>query len=59
MIAAYVVSKIAEYYDADLYTATGALSGHSIKHIAAAVGTLFIYIALRSRRPVGNDGAAT
>lgn len=55
MIAAYVVSKITEYYDAELYAAIGALSGHSIKHIAAAVGTLFIYIALRRRRPVGND----
>jgi len=59
MIAAYVVSKITEYYDAEIYTATGVLSGHSIKHIAAAVGTLFIFIALRRRRPVGNDLAAT
>ena len=55
MIAAYVVSKIAEHYDAELYAATGALSGHAIKHLAAAVGTLFIYIALRRRRPVGDD----
>ena len=59
MIAAYVVSKITEYYDAEIYMATGALSGHSIKHIAAAVGTLFIYMALRRRRPVGNDGTTT
>jgi hypothetical protein len=55
MIAAYVISKIAEYYDAEIHAAIGALSGHSIKHIVAAVGTLFIYLALRRRRPVGND----
>ncbi|UCC55221.1 MAG: ceramidase domain-containing protein [Gammaproteobacteria bacterium] len=50
MIAAYVVSKIAEYFDAELYAAGGILSGHSVKHIAAAVGTLFLYMALRKRR---------
>ena len=55
MIAAYGVSKIAEYFDAQIYAAIGVMSGHSIKHIAAAVGTLFIYIALRRRRPVGDD----
>ena len=59
MLAAYVVSKITEYYDAELYTATGVLSGHSIKHIAAAIGTLFICIALRRRRPVGSDCPAS
>jgi hypothetical protein len=55
MIAAYVVSKITEYYDAELFAALGAISGHSIKHIAAAIGTLFIYIALRRRRRIGEN----
>jgi hypothetical protein len=55
MIAAYVVSKITEYYDAEIYAALGVLSGHTIKHIVAAVGVLFIYLALRRRRPIGND----
>ncbi len=50
MIAAYVVSRIAEYFDAQIYSMIGAMSGHSIKHIAAAVGILFIYTALRQRR---------
>ena len=50
MIAAYVVSKIAEYFDADIFSAAGVLSGHGIKHIVAAVGTLFILLALRRRR---------
>lgn len=49
MIAAYLVSKIAEYFDAELYAAVGVLSGHAIKHIVAAAGALFILIALRRR----------
>lgn len=53
MIAFYVVSKITEYYDTELFAALGTMSGHSIKHIAAAIGTLFIYIALRRRRRIG------
>jgi len=53
MIAFYVVSKITEYYDADIFAALGAMSGHSIKHIAAAIGTVFIYIALRRRQRIG------
>jgi len=53
MIAAYIVSKITEYYDAQIYTLLdGALSGHSIKHMVAATGTLFICAALLRRRPV-------
>jgi hypothetical protein len=52
MIAAYVVSKITEYFDAELYAAGNILSGHSVKHLAAAAGTLFLYMALRKRRLV-------
>lgn len=55
MIAAYVISKLTEHYDAELYAAIGTVSGHTIKHIAAAVGTLFIYIALRRRRLAGRQ----
>jgi hypothetical protein len=55
MIVFYVISKITEYYDAELFAALAQISGHSIKHIAAAIGTLFIYLALRQRRPVTPD----
>jgi hypothetical protein len=51
-IAAYALSKITEHYDAEIYALTGTLSGHSIKHVLAAVGTLFICLALRRRRLV-------
>lgn len=52
MLAAYVVSRLAEYYDAEIYAITGFVSGHSLKHIIAAGGSLFIYLALRQRRTV-------
>ena len=34
--AAYGVAKIAEYFDAGIYSAGGLLSGHSLKHLLAA-----------------------
>ncbi len=55
MVVAYVVSKLAEYYDAEIYAVTGFLSGHSIKHIIAAAGTLFIYLALRNRQTLNSN----
>jgi hypothetical protein len=50
MIVAYVVSKIAEFFDAGLYNVLGLLSGHSIKHLFAAFGAMMIYWALRDRK---------
>ena len=38
MIGCYVLAKLAEHYDTGLLTASG-LSGHSIKHLVAAIGT--------------------
>lgn len=37
----YIVAKVAEVYDAQLFTAIG-FSGHSIKHLAAAVATWYM-----------------
>jgi hypothetical protein len=36
-LAAYVLAKAAEYFDAATYSATGFLSGHSLKHLLAAL----------------------
>lgn len=38
----YVIAKVAEHFDKEIYSVTGFISGHSIKHIAAAVATWFI-----------------
>ena len=53
MIAFYALSKAAEHFDAEIFRATGVISGHSVKHVAAAVGTLFFWLALIRRRAIG------
>lgn len=50
MIACYVLAKIAEHYDAQLLGTTGLLSGHSIKHLAAALGAAGLLVGLTRRR---------
>ncbi len=44
-LVAYVLAKIAEFFDAAIYGATGFLSGHSIKHLLAA---LAVWWAIRA-----------
>ncbi|MBL6987356.1 MAG: ceramidase domain-containing protein [Methylobacter sp.] len=50
IIGVYAVSKLMEFLDAELYSAFGLLSGHSLKHLIAAFGTLIFYWALQHRR---------
>jgi len=49
VVGAYAVSKLMELSDAGLYNIFGLLSGHSLKHLTAAFGTLIFYWALRDR----------
>lgn len=50
VVGAYGVAKIAESFDGQLYGAAKIMSGHSIKHLAAAFGAYIFYLALRRRR---------
>lgn len=50
VLGAYVLSKLMELFDGQLYSALGLLSGHTLKHLVAAFGTLIFYGALRKRR---------
>ncbi|MGZ5006551.1 MAG: ceramidase domain-containing protein [Methylobacter sp.] len=50
VVGAYAVSKFMELFDAELYNIIGVLSGHSLKHLTAAFGTLIFYWALRDRQ---------
>lgn len=45
LLLAYVMAKLFEHFDAQIFSFTGFMSGHSLKHIAAALG---IYALLRS-----------
>ena len=49
-LAIYVISKLAEHFDAAVFAVTGdAISGHSLKHLLAALALLVIYWMLRRR----------
>lgn len=49
VLLAYSVSKILELADQGIFGLTGFIGGHPLKHMAAAVGTYFFYLALQWR----------
>lgn len=50
VIGAYVVAKIMEHFDHQIFEMLGVMSGHAIKHVVAAVGTYYFYLALKRRK---------
>jgi hypothetical protein len=50
MIAFYVAAKVAEHYDTEIFAAGNLLSGHSLKHIFAALAPACLLFGLRRRR---------
>ena len=38
----YIVAKLLERFDMSIYTATHGISGHTLKHLAAAVATWYM-----------------
>ena len=49
MLLAYVLAKLAEFYDGEIYEALDLLGGHAVKHLLAAVGIYCYYLALKQR----------
>ena len=50
-LAFYALAKMAEYYDRETYVLTSQfVSGHSVKHLLAAMAPLFLYLMLKRRR---------
>lgn len=50
LVGLYAISKLFEHYDAAVFDALGgAISGHTLKHLAAAVGLLFVLSWVRRR----------
>jgi len=45
LLVAYALAKVFEYYDEAVFNSLGFISGHSLKHIVAAVG---IFVLLRT-----------
>jgi hypothetical protein len=51
-LAIYMVSKLAEHFDRAVFEWTGAvISGHSLKHLLAALALFVVYMMLRRRAP--------
>jgi hypothetical protein len=55
-LAIYIASKFAEYYDQSVFALTGhVISGHSLKHLLAALAMLVVYGMLRRRARIGGE----
>jgi hypothetical protein len=48
----YAIAKLCETYDAAIYRQLSVVSGHTLKHLAAAIATAAIWLWLVKRRPV-------
>lgn len=53
VLVAYVVAKALEFLDAPVYHLLG-VSGHSLKHIAAAIGVYFVIVIIQTRSSVAS-----
>ncbi|MBU1056426.1 MAG: ceramidase [Proteobacteria bacterium] len=49
LLTAYIIAKLFEHFDGQVLTATGLISGHSIKHIAAAFGICILLFSYERR----------
>ncbi|NNL94333.1 MAG: hypothetical protein HKO64_01795 [Xanthomonadales bacterium] len=50
--ALYLLAKVLEHFDVQVFAATGLMSGHALKHLAAAAAVLCIIYAIPTR-PAG------
>jgi hypothetical protein len=58
VLAVYLAAKLLEHFDAALMTLTGAVSGHTLKHVVAAAALFLLAGALRHRdRPLAGAGS--
>jgi len=48
----YALAKVAEALDGPIYSLTGWISGHTLKHLLAAVAVYWVLRTLRERAPV-------
>jgi hypothetical protein len=55
VFAAYVIAKILETFDTNLFVIGHLVSGHTLKHVAAAIAGLVVLRMLVLRRPGGRS----
>ena len=54
LFVAYLLAKVLEYLDGEIYALLSVISGHSLKHIAIAVGVHLLISAYARRTPTPN-----
>ena len=52
VVAFYALAKVFEYYDKPIFAALHIVSGHTLKHLAAAAAGYFILRMVEKRKPV-------
>jgi hypothetical protein len=52
LLSAYVIAKIFEHFDREIFALSGVMSGHTLKHLAAAAGIFLLLVSFRRRRIV-------
>ena len=55
MIGAYAGAKLTESLDEPIFRLFHVISGHSIKHLLAALGAYFFWLGLRRRKKLASD----
>ena len=59
-LACYLLAKVAEALDRQTFEATaGMVSGHTLKHLLAALALFFAYLMLRWREPLPRAHSGT
>ena len=50
LLLAYLAAKLLEHFDGEVYAFLGVISGHSLKHLAAALGIYLFLLSLKERK---------
>ena len=50
LVGLYVLAKVCEYFDAQIFAAGGVISGHTLKHIIAALGLFQVVLMIKEKR---------
>jgi len=53
LLLAYIAAKLFEHFDAEVFDALGFISGHSLKHLAAALGIYVLLVFYQKRNCIG------
>jgi len=56
--ALYALAKLLEVYDAAIFSAGSILSGHTLKHLAAAAACFAVLRLFQTRRPIDGTGSS-